>query len=230
MLTPLASLRTGLEMQLEAGAREWLRQALADAADTPRHAGQAVPPWERHFAAAGRRCVPAHGEDPGSLAETARVLLLHAASPDGPALARLYEHATAPERHAVLLALPHLDPPPEARAALALVEDALRSNDTRLIAAALGPYAAGHLDPHQWRHGVLKCLFTGVPLSAVAGLERRARGDAELGRMLTDYARERTAAGRTVPEDLHHALKLTAETAPEAAPADAPESSRPEEP
>ncbi|GAA2096078.1 hypothetical protein GCM10009801_65370 [Streptomyces albiaxialis] len=161
------------------------------------------------------------GPAPG-LAETARILLLHAASPGGEALARLYEHATAPERRAVLLALLHLDPPPVPRAALPLVEDALRSNDTRLIAAALGPYAAEHLDPHQWRHGVLKCLFTGVPLSAVAGLERRARGDAELARMLTDYARERTAAGRAVPDDLHHALQLTA--------TESAESSRPEEP
>ena len=210
MLTPLASLRTGLEMALDSASREWLRRALDEAGDTSLHAGPGLPPWERHFAAAGRRCVPAAADgDPGQLAETARVLLLHAAAPDGAALAGVYEHATAPERRAVLLALPHLDPPPDPHAALALVEDALRSNDTRLIAAALGPYAAERLDPHQWRHGVLKCLFTGVPLTAVAGLERRARGDTELSRMLTDYARERTAAGRTVPDDLHHALQLT---------------------
>jgi hypothetical protein len=48
-----------------------------------------------------------------------------------------------------------------------------------------------------------------VPVTEIAGLADRARGDAELARMLTDYARERTAAGRTVPPDLEHVLTLT---------------------
>ncbi|NGO73154.1 EboA domain-containing protein [Streptomyces boncukensis] len=216
MLTPLASLRTGLEVQLDARSRDWLHRALAEAADAPRAPGPGaaagLPPWERHFATAGRHCAPAPGAAPAdaaALTDTARVLLLHAAGPDAEALTRLYGHGSAAERRAVLLALPHLDPPPETSAALALVEDALRSNDTELITAALGSYAAAHLDAHQWRHGVLKCLFTGVPLSSVAELEGRARGDGELARMLSDYARERTAAGREVPADLHHALKLT---------------------
>jgi hypothetical protein len=43
----------------------------------------------------------------------------------------------------------------------------------------------------------------------VADLDRRARGDGELARMLGDYAAERTAAGRPVPEDLHRVLALT---------------------
>ena len=37
----------------------------------------------------------------------------------------------------------------------------------------------------------------------------RARADAELARMLADYADERTAAGRPVPDDLHRVLALT---------------------
>lgn len=97
--------------------------------------------------------------------------------------------------------------------ALPLIEDALRTNDTRLVAAAVGPYAARHLDPHNWRHAVLKCLFTGVPVDEVAELPRRAHADAELARMLADYADERTAAGRPVPEDLHRVLTLTEPTA-----------------
>jgi hypothetical protein len=97
-------------------------------------------------------------------------------------------------------------PGPEA---LPLVEDALRTNDTRLLAAAVGPYAARHLTAHVWRHAVLKCLFTSVPVAEVADLDRRARGDAELARMLADYADERTAAGRPVPEDLYRVLTLT---------------------
>ncbi|WP_369205591.1 EboA domain-containing protein [Streptomyces sp. PU-14G] len=211
MLTPLASLRTGLELRLTPDARAWLHLALSEAADADEHGtGQGLPPWERHFVTAGRRCRPTEqrtgsGPDP---VDAARVLILHAAAPGIDAVATLYRRGSADERRAVLLALPHLDPPPPTEPALQLVEDALRANDTRLIAAALGPYAAAHLDAHQWRHGVLKCLFTGVPLAAVAGLEHRAAGDGELARMLEDYARERTAAGRAVPEDLGYALRL----------------------
>nr|WP_240449648.1 EboA domain-containing protein [Streptomyces harenosi] len=155
--------------------------------------------WELRLAEAGRRCGAGH-------ADAARVVILHAARADAGALTRVYLQGTADERRAVLLALPHLVPGPEA---LPLVEDALRTNDTRLLAAAVGPYTARHLDAHQWRHAVLKCLFTGVPVDHVADLPRRARGDAELARMLADYAAERTAAGRPVPADLHRVLALT---------------------
>ncbi|KQX61189.1 EboA domain-containing protein [Streptomyces sp. Root1310] len=159
-----------------------------------------VPPWELRFAAAGRVCAGPEA------AEAARVLLLRAARPDAAAVARLYDHGSGAERRAVLLALPHLPLTPGQ--GVALVEDALRANDTRLVAAAVGPYAAAHLSAHAWRHAVLKCLFTQVPLAAVAGLADRARGDGELARMLADFAAERTAAARPVPDDLHHALAL----------------------
>lgn len=228
MLTPLASLRTGLELRLTADSRAWLRQALSEAADGTRpEAERRLPPWERHFATAGRRCHAA-GEQPRTpddLVDTARILVLHAAAPGADALARVYDHGSADERRALLLALPHLDPAPDPARALALVEDALRTNDTRLIAAALGPYAAAHLEAHQWRQAILKCLFTGVPLAVVAGLGHRAAGDGELARMLEDYARERTAAGRTVPDDLGHVLRLARfeSTPPPPAPPPAPE-------
>jgi hypothetical protein len=211
--------------------------AAAERADSP------LPSWAVHFASAGRRChpggrsAPRHArragdgprkpvapdapDDPattpsaepaaGELAEAARVLILHAARADAHTLARLYTRGSAAERRAVLRALPHL--PHLGPDALPLVEDALRANDTRLIAAALGPYGAAHLPPDAWRQAVLKCLFTGVPLTAVASLADRTAGDAGLARMLTDYAAERTAAGRPVPDDLHHALALTGVTA-----------------
>ncbi|WP_371526273.1 EboA domain-containing protein [Streptomyces sp. NBC_01283] len=201
-------LRTRLEAALGGAARAWLDQATAEAAAHPgRPEQKGTPVWELRFAEAGRRCGQDH-------ADAARVLLLHAAEADPATLARVYGQGTAAERRAVLRALPHLVQGPQA---LPLVEDALRTNDTRLVAAAVGPYAARHLAPHDWRHAVLKCLFTGVPVEAVAELERRAGADAELARMLGDYAGERTAAGRTVPSDLHRVLALTAPTAPSAA-------------
>lgn len=198
--------RTALDARLTPAARTWLGEALTEAAAAA--AAPAAPSayiahtWELLFAAAGRYCGREH-------ADTARALLLREARAGLETLTRLYQHGSAAERRAVLLALPSLVPGP---GALPLVEDALRTNDTRLVAAAVGPYAAAHLDRHTWRHAVLKCLFTGVPLDAVADLARRAAGDTGLGRMLTDYAAERTAAGRDVPHDLRRALALTRET------------------
>jgi hypothetical protein len=84
--------------------------------------------------------------------------------------------------------------------ALPLVADAIRTNDQRLLAAALGPYATEWLPPASFRQAVLKCVFAGVPLAVVDGLPGRA--DDELVRMMKDFAAERTAAGREVPVDL----------------------------
>ncbi|MFC7640250.1 EboA domain-containing protein [Streptosporangium lutulentum] len=82
--------------------------------------------------------------------------------------------------------------------AVPLLHDAIRSNDARLVIAALGPYA-GHLDQAMWRQAVLKCVFMDVPLAAVDGLAERA--DAELAAMLAALADERAAAGRSIPAD-----------------------------
>jgi hypothetical protein len=108
----------------------------------------------------------------------------------------LYDHGDGDERRGVLRALPRLD---LGDAAVELLRDALRTNDVRLVSAAMGPYATAHLDDAAWRHGVLKCLFVGVPLAAVDGLE--ARRDDELVRMLRAFRDERTAAGRDFPAD-----------------------------
>ncbi|MFD4022593.1 EboA domain-containing protein [Streptomyces sp. NPDC058576] len=222
---PLKS-RKELDAELGGAARAWLDEALAEAAHDAAGAAAtptaelstpyASPPWELRYAAAGRHCGPEN-------ADSVRSLLLVEARAAPPSVTRLYEQGTAAERRAVLLTLHRLD---LGNTALPLVEDALRANDTRLVAAAVGPYAADHLDAHAWRHAVLKCLFTEVPVAAVARLGDRARGDAELARMLADFAAERTAAGRTVPEDLRTVLALTApadegghQTSPTAAPA-----------
>ncbi|GGJ32433.1 EboA domain-containing protein [Streptomyces brasiliensis] len=201
--TPLDDLRAHLDADLTDAARVWLTRALDEAATHPGSHGP-VSVWELRIAEAGRHCGSAH-------AEAARVLILHAARADADALTRVYRQGTAGERRAVLHALPHLVPGP---GALPLVEDALRTNDTRLLAAAVGPYAARHLDAHAWRHAILKCLFTGVSVDEVADLARRARGDTELARMLGDFAAERTAAGRPVPDGLYRVMALTDATAP----------------
>ncbi|GLZ11778.1 hypothetical protein Acsp04_20130 [Actinomadura sp. NBRC 104425] len=169
--------------------------------------------------AVGRRCgrgpLPVRGTlrrgRPASwtVDDAARVVLLLELPCTGEALTArlddLYRHGDAHERRAVLRSLDALGAE-VGGAALPLLHDALRTNDTRLVAAAVGPYGAARLPAPAWRQAVLKCVFTGVPLSVVAGLDDRA--DAELTRMMTDYARERTAAGRDVPADVARFLEV----------------------
>ncbi|MBL0887673.1 EboA domain-containing protein [Myceligenerans indicum] len=136
-------------------------------------------------------------------------------------LTTLYHQGDTGERRGVLRALdalvvhgdtsPHAPSPPEplVTAGVALAEDALRANDTSLVAAAVGPFGARHLDAPTWRHAVLKLVFLGVPLDAVDRLA--ARADADLARMAGDLAAERRAAGRDVPPDLTRLLTVTKE-------------------
>ncbi|MEU7851852.1 EboA domain-containing protein [Micromonospora parva] len=162
----------------------------------------------RLFPAVGRRCGRAALPDaPGWTADdAARVLLLTSLPGEHAEYAEsLYQHGDAAERRAVLRALPLL---PIGAAGVPLLHDAIRTNDTRLVAAALGPYAR-HLDEAAWRQAVLKCVFSGVPLAAVADLDTRA--DGELAAMLAALAAERHAAGRDLPADATDLLhRLTA--------------------
>jgi hypothetical protein len=186
-----------LRGQLSDAAERWLAGALARIEADP----AAI---RTLFPAAGRAC----GRDPlpeprgWTVDDAVRVLLLAALPLTGEPLsaeaADLYRYGGPAEKRAVLRGLALL---PIGDAGLPLVRDALRTNDTRLVAAALGPYAAARLDPPAWRHGVLKCVFTGIPLSEVDDLDRRL--DAELVRMLRSFAEERTAAGRDVPADVY---------------------------
>lgn len=144
------------------------------------------------FPAAGRKCGRGPLLDGWTVDDAVRAVLLSTVSPAE--ATAVYRDGDATERRAVLRALPLLD-----IGDTALVEDALRANDTRLIAAAMGPCARELAQP-AWRHGVLKCVFVGIPLDHVADLDERV--DDELVRMMRDYAEERLAAGRPVPTDV----------------------------
>ncbi|WP_202107238.1 EboA domain-containing protein [Agromyces seonyuensis] len=167
------------------------------------------------FPEAGRAVgrTPLDADDPlglvrGTLDDEARARLVGALLDSAPAaeaartLADLYRYGDDAERRGVLHGLNAADPasPEVVEAGLAFVADALRANDPRLVAAALGAFAAHRLDQHAWRHGVLKALFMGIPLDAVADLERRT--DPELARMAAGLVAERRAAGRTVSDDV----------------------------
>ena len=195
-------LTAALAARLTGDAADWLTQArdkvAADAAAI-----------RTLFPAAGRRCgrgplaapAAAGGAGGWTVDDAARTVLIAALPLTGSALTReiedLYRYGDAAEKRGVLRALSVVDPGPDG---LPVVRDALRTNDTRLVAAALGPYGALHLDAAAYRQGVLKCVFTGIPLAEISGLGRRT--DDELVRMLRGFAEERIAAGRPVPEDV----------------------------
>jgi hypothetical protein len=169
--------------------KDWLDDALARVRTDPDAAGPLFARAERKL---GREPLAEGGA--WTAGRAGRVLLL-AELADPQRIVTLYQQGDAAERLAVLAALPLLD---IGDAGVPLLHDALRTNDTRLVAAALGPYAA-HLDAATWRQGVVKCVFMGVPLSAVDRLDDRA--DQELAAMLGALATERAAAGRRMPDD-----------------------------
>ncbi|WP_329044166.1 EboA domain-containing protein [Amycolatopsis sp. NBC_01488] len=169
----------------------WLEKALHDVA----HDASVL---RTLFPGVGRRVGRGPSETPGwTVDDVARVRLLQAAPDAAAELPDLYRYGDAAEKRAVLRGLSVVD---TGDAGLDLVADALRTNDPRLVTAAMGEYAATHLADSAYRHGVLKCVFMGIPLAEVAGLDRRT--DEELVRMMRSFAAERTAAGRDVPADL----------------------------
>lgn len=193
-------LRAALDGALDGGVADpaWLADALHQVAASPAAISGLFP-------AVSRRC--GRGPLPGghprlagwTVDDAARVRLLTALPLCGPDLATetglLYRCGDAAEKRGVLRALPWLD---IGTGGVELLHDAIRSNDPRLVAAAVGPYATHLADP-MWRQAVLKCVFMDIPLSVVSGLAGRA--DGELGRMLADLADERRAAGRAMPAD-----------------------------
>ncbi|MFZ8755942.1 EboA domain-containing protein [Microbacterium sp. HMH0099] len=174
----------------------------------------------RLFAEAGRQV----GRDPlddvpyaptaDDAARAALVVALAEEGTDPAVVTALYDRGDDAERRGVLRGLNALadgDLDPRWRdAGRALMLDALRTNDTRLVAVAMGAFSARHLDDHAWRHGVLKLAFLGIPFSVVHDLTGRA--DDELAAMAARFAEERRAAGRSVPEDLALVLPALSQT------------------
>lgn len=140
-----------------------------------------------------------------SLADLARTAMLLgtlsrlAPERHGALATEIFRKGDSSERQALLRALALL-PEPSRFAALGL--EACRTSVQSVFEAIAceNGYPAGHFPELGFNQMVLKALFTGVALARIVGLERRR--NPELARMARDYASERRAAGRSVPQDI----------------------------
>jgi hypothetical protein len=197
----------------EAAQLEWLQRELPAAGFGRAQLMAAFAGVGRRFRApalaltdAERAALSAEGfVEPGvlSLADLARTALLLravAALPEashGALAAELIKKGDTAERVAVLRALPLL-PGPGRFVELAI--DSCRSHVQEVFDAVAcdNGYAARHFSEAAFNQMIMKAMFTGVPLERVHGW--RTRVNAELSRMASDFAAERRAAGRPVPE------------------------------
>lgn len=124
------------------------------------------------------------------------------------AVEKLFSAADLAEQVALYQSLPVL---PHPNRFLARAIEGLRTNMTAVFnAIALhNPYPAKFFDEAAWNQIVLKALFVDSKLSQIQGLDERA--NANLARMLSDYAHERWAAGRHVNPQLWRSLGYWAE-------------------
>jgi hypothetical protein len=96
---------------------------------------------------------------------------------------------------------------PEGTALLPVAIDACRTNIVPVFEALAceNPYPSQHFPERNFNQLVLKAMFNSIALRRIVGLPSRL--NAELSRMARDYAAERTAAGRSVPADIHLAIQ-----------------------
>ena len=194
----MSDLWGALDQRVAPEALAWVREAVAEIEADP----AAI---RTRFAMAGRKAGRGPldgGADPDdvhawTIDDAARTLMLIALGDHPEELPDLYRFGDAAERRGLLRALPYLQTSGDA---MAIVDDAIRTNDTRLVAAALGPWATQHLDDAAYDQAVLKCVFIGVPIAPLDGLP--ARATPETARMLAAFVHERVAAGRDVPAEV----------------------------
>jgi hypothetical protein len=192
-------LSAALERRARPEGLAWLQDVAAEVREKPEAIRVRFPTVGRKI---GREPLDPQAEPADvhawTIDDAARTLLLIALG-DAPEaeLADLYRYGDAAERRGILRALAYLD---LGDRGVGFMEDAIRTNDTRLIAAALGPYATEHLPDAAYDQAVLKCVFVGVPISGVDGVPARVTPDG--GRMLAAFMLERVVAGRDVPGEV----------------------------
>jgi hypothetical protein len=86
---------------------------------------------------------------------------------------------------------------------LGRAREAVRSSAQPVFQAIVchNPYPADRFDDAAWNQAVVKCVFSGLPIETIVGLNARRNDD--LIQMLRDLVSERHAAGRALPETVH---------------------------
>jgi len=204
------ALEQWLHASLDPAQGAWLRHALLTATDrqgaqlsfglAPRRLDRRAMTPDTDRIAFADALLPGWNPSRWRADEAARVLIVATASDlDGTMIDRLARHADIAEQVALYRGLPlyddHLD-------LHDLLGRGLRTHATPVFEAIVhdNPWPAAHLSEHRWNHLVLKALFMEVSLEPLIGL--RSRANPTLTRMALDFADERRAAGRTVPDDL----------------------------
>lgn len=213
---PVELLRNWLRRQLPGDAADWLDAQVATVAgaetDRPlflaislvhRRIGKADLLLSASDIAAAEAARPGWRPAGWSLDQAARLYLLLAAGGE-PArfaarLEQLFTTADVGELIAFYRGLPLY---PDQPRYVARAGEGLRTNMKAVFEAVAhnNPYPAEQFDEHRWNQMVVKALFIGSALHPIQGLERR--WNADLTRMLCDYAHERWAAKRTVSYEL----------------------------
>ena len=209
-------LREWLLGRLDAPQRGWLNaqiDALAsDSSESalhiafgmaPRTCGKAGLALTGAELLAAERSLPGWAPSDWNVADAARIVVLSQVSRTTKNFAPLFRSLCATADVAELTAL-YRGLPLYAKGDTLLdqVGEGLRSNMRGVFEAIIhhNPYPRQHFDQHRWNHMVLKALFVGSALSSIQGLDERA--NAELARMLCDFAQERHAAGRPLPFEI----------------------------
>lgn len=205
-----------LERQLNGKAFQWLSETIDQIQETaerlfvarfsavPRYLGKADLALSGAETQAAAQIHPGWNLQHWSVDQAGRALLVLAWATHHPdaavgTVAKLFSAADVGELVALYQVLPLL-PQPDRFLSQGL--DGIRTNMTAVFnAIALhNSYPADYFSEDSWNQLVLKALFMGSPLYPIVGLDRRA--NPKLSRMLSDYAHERWAAGRSINPEL----------------------------
>lgn len=217
MTVPNELLSSWLDQQLDPQARSWLavqRQGLAEAyTDRALHISLGMAPrrvGKQDFNLEPHQLEQAQAARPGwnprwwSVADAARILVLLETADCGnqrfaDRFVDLCRNADVGELISLYRGLPLY---PEPGALVDHAAEGLRTNMRSVFEAVAhdNPFPNEQFSMNRWNQMVLKALFIGSPLAPIQGLDERT--NAELARILCDFAHERWAANRDVPPEL----------------------------
>jgi hypothetical protein len=216
-LAPIELLQQWLTRTLPEAASRWLEIEISRQVETidERRLGMAMGLVGRRI---GRAAMVVPAEDAAALQsypgwqpetwstdEAARVVLLLAAwkNDERAFVARVERLCSTGELNERIACLKGFAVFPVPELLLGCARDAMRSSlQPQFEAIACrNPYPTAQFDNAAFNQMVVKCVFSGVAIESVVGLQERR--NAELVRMLADLVSERKIAGRSIPDSVH---------------------------